>query len=89
MCFTYSSHYLEISNINFQHLLLFTVINIQSDSVKSISSLSSQNLVSQKSEILQEREFSYRLSQFLVCDHEIQEIYKASNHLLYRLKKFS
>ena len=55
----------------------------------NISSLSSQNLVSQKSVILQEKEFSYRLSQFLVCDREIQIIYIASNHLSCRLKNFS
>ena len=56
---------------------------------KRKSSLSSQNLVSQKSEILQETEFSYRLSQFFVYDREIHEIYKGSNHLSFRFKKFS
>ena len=57
--------------------------------MKAETSLSSQNLVSQKSEILQETEFSDRLSQFFVCNHEIQEIYKTSSHLSCRLNKLS
>ena len=62
---------------------------IISYSQSKISSLSSQNLVSQKSEILQETEFSYRLSQIFVYGHEIQEIYKESNHFSCRLRNFS
>ena len=55
----------------------------------NISSLSSQNLVSQKFEILEGKEFSYRLSQFFVYDREIQEINNESNHLSCRFKHFS
>ena len=55
----------------------------------NISSLSSQNLVSQKSKILEEKEISYRLSQFFVYGHEIYKMYKARNHLSCRIKIFS